>query len=278
LIGQNMQIQSAERIKYSHNPLAEVICQLRFADQIDLSKGVDESIVEQCHAAGYSEFSEETAFNVTIEVSHEPTVGMEPRSSSAAMRSFRFSTSDGHWQLVLFHDSLSLVCTNYSAWEDFLPRLVDAVGMFSRAYPGLVSNRLGLRYKDLIEREPLGLDGVPWCELIEPFMLGPLALGSLADGQKTEDAHVGLFVCQTAIRLDICNLVLQSSLLRSTDLAKVAFLIDADFFHDQDVSDELFVNSDVLVTQIEALHKSAGALFRRSITEKLHNALSPISI
>ena len=70
-------------------------------------------------------------------------------------------------------------------------------------------------------------------------------------------------------------LLLRSSLLTSIDGSKKAFLIDAEFFYDKNLEIDLLSNRDTLLSRLKTLHENAGALFRRSITERLHDALRP---
>jgi uncharacterized protein (TIGR04255 family) len=166
-----------------------------------------------------------------------------------------------------------LSCFSYQSWDVFYPKFLSLAKCFFANRTEVQPTRLGLRYKDLIEREPLGLDGCAWHELIAPFLLGPLAPNSLADEQVADESDVINFLAQSQFKLDDAMLLLQSSLLATADNERRAFLIDADFYHEGSIQQEVLNDSDLLLKQLESLHSNAGALFRRGITERLHDAL-----
>jgi uncharacterized protein (TIGR04255 family) len=267
-----MRIETSKRVVYEHNPLAEVVCQIQFGKQVDLSDVEKLALRGKMEAAGYPVFSEEISFGFSQQISVNGTA--EP-IAFPQVRVDHFSTEDGVWRVSIAGEFVALTCLKYSGWDKFLPRLLEAVRVLVATHPKAQPSRLGLRYKDVIERESVGLTGTPWHEVINPFLLGPLAPNALAEGQTPFEAEVGTFLSQTLLRLDHCMLLLQSSILSSTDGQRRAFLIDADFYNDSDLQSELLENADVLATRLEGLHASAGALFRRGITEKLHHALRP---
>lgn len=150
----------------------------------------------------------------------------------------------------------------------------ECADAFSNYCKAANTTRLGLRYRDVIEREPLNLAGTPWHELIRPFLLGPLSPVALNDLAPPEE-DVGSFISQATLRLNDCSLLLQGSLLTSVDGDTRAFLIDGDFFCEGNVDGDILSNKTNLAASLELLHNNAGVLFRRCITEKLHNALGP---
>jgi len=268
-----MRIESSERIVYEHNPLAEVVCQVRFERLDEMSDAVVDALKLEFAAEGYPGFFEETTFGI---VHHFGTDGgVQQPVALPQIRIRHFSSTDGAWKISICVDFVALTCLRYTSWGEFLPRLLAAAASFQLKYQGVVPLRLGLRYKDVIEREPLGLAGVAWHELIKPFLLGPLAPDALAEGQTATDADTESFLSQMSLRLNDAMLLLQSSLLTSVDGQRRAFLIDADFFNEGDLEPGLLTASELLLGRLDALHANAGALFRRGITERLHHALRP---
>lgn len=270
-----MKIAPTPRVVYAHNPLAEVVCQIRF-QRIELPVHALEGFERALNGRGYIHRQDEPSFNVMLEpaeVGSPPIPKMVPGDSI-----HHFLLPDGSVKVSLSPEFIAYTSTNYRSWDDYLPGLLAAVGVLNNQIGALGVVRIGLRYRDVIERSVLGLDGTPWHELIKPFILGPLADGALCEtGDVSEDAFENQ-VSQSLIRLDACSLLLQTSLLTSVTDASKAFLIDADFFHEMDVNEEcgdVSQSSETLVALLETLHGNAGALFRRAITEKLHYALSP---
>lgn len=273
-----MRIETFERVVYEHNPLAEVVCQIQFGGVEDLSEAEKETLLAAFTAASFPIFSEEVSFGFSQQILFDgastPTVAPITLPQS---RIFHYASSDGVWRVSIAGEFVALTCLKYIGWDSFLPRMLAVAHTFAAVRPNAEAKRLGLRYKDVIERERLGLVGTPWHELIEPFLLGPLAPNALAAGQILAEDEVGNFSSQTLIRLDHAMLLLQSSLLASLDGQRRAFLIDSDFFNEGDLESELLSNRHVLAARLEALHSGAGALFRRGITKRLHDALQPRS-
>ncbi|MDF5776546.1 TIGR04255 family protein [Pseudomonas syringae] len=270
-----MKIAPTPRVIYGKNPLAEVVCQIRF-QRLDLCNIVLERLQQTLKSRGYSERRDESSFNVVIEPVQEnsPPVPRIVEGDSI----HHFSLSDGSNKVSISQEFIAFTSTNYGRWDQYLPGLLQAMTDFNNEVGTLAVTRIGLRYRDVIERSVLGLEGTPWHELINPFLLGPLANVSLwEEGKLDEDAFENQ-VSQYVMRLEGCSLLLQTSLLTAVTDASKAFLIDADFFHEMDSNEECgnaATSSKELTALLETLHSNAGALFRRAITEKLHDALSP---
>ena len=271
-----MRIASSERVVYEHNPLAEVVCQVRFERLNELTE--DEIVTLRAEFAniGYTGFGEEVVFGFAQQIG---LGGLAPAAPVVLpqTRIRHFSSADGILRVSVCWEFVAFSCSKYSNWSDFSSRLTAAFLVFLRMKNDAKPVRLGLRYKDVIEREPLGLDGVPWHELIQTFLLGPLAPDALAPGQTIADADIGNFLSQTLLHLDDAMLLLQSSLLASRDGQRRAFLIDADFYCEGGHLGEILAKPEVLTTRLESLHSNAGALFRQGITRRLHDALRPSS-
>lgn len=267
-----MKISPTPRVIYKKNPLAEVVCQIRF-ERVTTLSGFSGQFYNALSALGYANKSEEISYNVVIDTLQQQVP--EPRTV-ASDTIVHLTKENDAWRVSISPEFLAFTCSNYRDWNGFLPEVVQVVELFSQSVNvPLVVTRLGLRYKDVIEREALGLAHVPWHELINPFLLGALALGALSDDESFDEEGVESQLSQSLLKLDDCKLLLQSSLLTSVINATKAFLIDADFFHELAGDEVLLRGGERLEGMLETLHVNAGALFRRGITEKLHGALGP---
>jgi uncharacterized protein (TIGR04255 family) len=269
-----MKIAASGRVVYQNNPLSEVICQLRFGRIVDFPDTKRDSLRNRYVALGYTNCGEEHSFGF------QQQFGPDGRSvhGPVAMPSVRIdhcTSVDGAWRVSFCPEFIAITCLRYSGWNEFLPRVLDVAREFVTEIVGIKPTRLGLRYRDVVEREPIGLEGVPWHELIQPFLLGPIAINALCDDQSPQEADVVSFLSQAQLKIDDSLLLLQSSLMSSIDGQRQAFLVDADFFHEESLENDLISNSSVLSSRLEKLHTNAGGLFRRSITERLHHALKP---
>lgn len=267
-----MKIQEYVRVRYKNNPIAEVVCQARFPTLPAFSESLPEELRGKLAAIGYTKELKEQTFSISM------AVGAGAQNSQKVSNIFHFDSEKLPHRVSVCSEFVALTCTKYSSWDEFRPLFIEAFMAVTGYLGGATPTRLGLRYKDLIEREPLGLDDVPWSELIAPFLLGPLAANSLFDDHATSDESLATFVSQATIRLDDCLLLLQSSLLRSMDGDRTAFLIDSDFFVEASEGTPLSGDREKMSEELTSLHTNAGSLFRRGITEKLHNALGPTTI
>ena len=272
-----MKIEPFDRVVYENNPLAEVICQARYSKGEEFSESLKLELRAQLHAAGYPNHSEEASIGFTQQVISAPDT-----SQGAAQIVFPRTTilhsisEDGAWKVSASAEFIALTCLKYTAWSDFLPRMLAIAQICQALLPSAIPTRVGLRYKDVVERESLGLEGVAWHELIQPFLLGPLVPNALAAGQMAAEEDIAGFATNALLRLEHGQAVLQSALLTSVSSLRRAFLIDADFYVEGDgVDSTLLADPSALTRELDLLHQNAGALFRRGITERLHHALKP---
>lgn len=271
-----MRIQSFDRVVYENNPLAEVICQIQFQRADSFTDDELGALKSSLAESGYTEFHEEMSISVSVPL--RPVSGKDSmRLEVPQTRVYHFSTPEGVWRASASAEFVALTCLKYLNWEDFAGRFIPLVKQISDMRQQVIPTRLGLRYKDLIEREALGLGGVPWHELVAPFLLGPLWPDALADGQAPDESEVLNSSAQSLLKLDSSMLHLQSALLTSAQNNQRAFLVDADFFLDQNLPSNLVTELVTLKAKLDTLHINAGALFRRGITERLHHALKPFA-
>jgi uncharacterized protein (TIGR04255 family) len=272
-----MKIDASERVVYAHNPLAEVVCQVQF----DALPALTQAEVAALQARfstdmGHSVYQVEELTQVEYQVTFDGTAPAFSQQALPANKIHHFLSADGFWRVSFCATFMALTCLKYSKWEEFRPVFFNAIDCFGDVLKTARVSRVGLRYKDVIEREPLGLAGVAWHELIKPFMLGPLNPDALADEQTLTENDIGSLVSQYVLHLESCKLLLQSSLLMSLDGQRKAFLIDMDFFNDHAPAlEQTITNRASLIDQLNILHGHAGDLFRRCIKEKLHDALRP---
>ena len=128
--------------------------------------------------------------------------------------------------------------------------------------------RIGLRYRNLLNRKELGLsEECGWNELINSDLLGILGVPSLAANVvgASSEVEVGLAEVPGA-------LVKLRHALAETEDADDVYLIDADFFTTDQRGAE-----DVIGT-LDSFHTTAGNLFRWVISDRLHAALDPSPI
>lgn len=270
-----MIISPTTRVMYEHNPLAEVLCQIRFENIDNCGEILDAGLRHELIGMGYpvQTKEQELSFNFVMNPGEEPTLPPRPLPTTLI---YHFSSEDNVWKVSFSDTFIAVTCSAYQSWEQFKPRIKKTAEVLHNFLPSTRCVRIGLRYKDIIEREPLGLTGTPWSRLISPFLLGPLCIGALSDETVLSEEETENFISQAQLNLDDCKLLLQSSLLTSADNSTRAFLIDADFFDSIEEDQQNFLAAHGKLDEcLNVLHNNAGALFRRAITEELHAALRP---
>lgn len=253
-----------DRCHYGSNPLAEVICQLRFPEILAVSAG-DPVEFQEAIRADYPIFlrrQEIPAPRLTGIPGNMAVQNQKP------ITNYQFSSADGHWRVNLTNKFISLTCTNYTTWEAFAAHLDKPLAAFIQIYKPAHFERVGLRYLNFISRTSLGLEGVPFRELIRPCYLGPLAEADVAEIATTRCS----VDCELTIRGG-CRAKLHAGpgLVKRGGMEdkEVKFIFDQDLF----MTGQLQLN--LAVGALQTLHSQADSIFRGAITDKLHEAMEP---
>ena len=252
------------RCIYRHNPLAEVICQLRFPEILAIGARPPVDFQEAIR-------NEFPLYNPKQEVSAPKITGIPGHFSlenRPATVNYQFSSSDGVWRVNLTSKFISLSCSRYTCWEDFARRLDKPLAAFIQVYKPAHFERVGLRYLNFISRKSLELEDVPFASLIESCYLGPLAESDVAE-QAFVRCNIDI---ETAIRGG-CRLKLHAG----PGLIKKPGQVDNEikFIFDQD----LFMPGNIPVNHsagaLQTLHSQSYSIFRGAITDVLHEAMGP---
>ena len=184
------------------------------------------------------------------------------------MINHQFVSRDGKWRVNLTGRFISLSCNSYSGWEDFAARLDKPLASFIQIYKPAYFERVGLRYLNFISRQKLGLEGVPFRELIAPCYLGPLGEEDVAEAgvsRSSVDAELSLRGgCRAKIHAGP-GMTKQNG---QSD-KEVKFVFDQDLY----MPGQLQLN--LAVGALQTLHHQADSLFRGAITDRLHDAMEP---
>lgn len=252
------------RCHYRVNPLAEVICQLRFPEILSISTNPPAEFQDAIRDA-FPQFlrrMESPAPKLTG-VPGNMTLQNQPASVN-----YQFSSADGVWRINLTGKFISLACSRYTTWEDFAARLDKPLAAFIKIYKPAYFERVGLRYVNFISRFDLGLEGIPFSKLIAPCYLGPLG-----DADVPESAVTRCSIdTEMAIRGG-CRVKIHAGpgmVKRGTKQdTEVKFIFDQDLY----LPGQLPVN--LSTGALQTLHAQANALFRGAITDQLHDAMEP---
>lgn len=258
---------SEKRCRYGAHPLAEVICQFRFPEILAVSAR-DPVEFQEAIRAEFPQFLRRQELPV-------PRIGGVPGALAVQkpqpVTNFQFSSPDGVWRVNLTNRFISLTCTAYTSWEDFAAHLDKPLAAFIQIYKPAYFERVGLRYLNFVSRTRLGLEGVPFSELIVPCYLGPLAEADVA-----ENAAVRCSVDSEVILRGGCRAKIHAGpgLVKrgGKEDQEVKFIFDQDLY----MPGQLPLN--LAVGALHTLHHQANSIFRGAITERLHEAMEPEEI
>ena len=250
---------------YRANQIAEVICQLRFPEIL--------SIGTTAPAAFQDAIRDEFPQFIRRQDLPAPKITGMPGHLSLENQpgviNYQFSSADGTWRVNLTSRFISLTCNRYSSWEDFAKKLDKPLAAFIQIYKPAYFERIGLRYLNFISRYELGLEGVPFSQLIAPCYLGPLMEEDVQEANSTR--------CNIDAELNIrggCRLKVHAGpgFVKKNGKSdqEVKFIIDQDLFMPGQVPVNLSAGA------LQTLHAQAWSIFRGAITDQLHNAMDPI--
>ena len=149
---------------YRANQIAEVICQLRFPEILSIGASAPAAFQDAIR----DEFPQ---FIRRQDLPAPKITGMPGHLSlenQPGVINYQFSSADGTWRVNLTSRFISLTCNRYSSWEDFAMKLDKPLAAFIQIYKPAYFERIGLRYLNFISRYELGLEGVPFLQLIAP--------------------------------------------------------------------------------------------------------------
>lgn len=244
-------ISQEQRCVYNKNPLAEVICQLRFPEILTVEANIPAAFQEEIRS---------------VFPRYIPRKEGAPNGKQT--NNYLFSTADGSWRVNLTSKFISLSCSRYTRWEEFASMLDKPLAAFIKVYQPAYFERIGLRYMNFISRSALELEGVPFKELIQPCYLGILAEEDVAE---TAPARCSVDV-DTALKGG-CRVKLHAGPGKVSHGGKpdpeVKFILDMDLYMGGNVP----VN--VSAGALQALHGQSYGIFRGAITDTLHDAMEP---
>lgn len=254
-----------DRCHYRSNQIAEVICQLRFPEIL--------SIGTTAPAAFQDAIRDEFPQFIRRQDLPAPKITGMPGHLSLENQpgviNYQFSSADGTWRVNLTSRFISLTCNRYSSWEDFAKKLDKPLAAFIQIYKPAYFERIGLRYLNFISRYELGLEGVPFSQLIVPCYLGPLMEEDVQEANSTR--------CNIDAELNIrggCRLKVHAGpgFVKKNGKSdqEVKFIFDQDLFMPGQIPVNLSAGA------LQTLHAQAWSIFRGAITDQLHNAMDPI--
>jgi uncharacterized protein (TIGR04255 family) len=252
----------APRVMYERNPLVEVICQVRFPPVLKIETQLPDAFQERIREM-FPVYNESSGPFGNIELPPE-FLQLVRNAMPASLQKGpgAFTTEDGKWTVTLAKDFLALSTKEYKKWDDFRGHLEPALSALQAVYSPAFYTRTGLRYRDVIRRSKLGLQGEQWRDL-----LGHELSGELRDAQVAD--CVTEIATQTLIRLPEYDAKVRLQHGLTTEDGETCYVIDHDLFTERKTEDQN------VFTTLRFFNIQAHRLFRWCITDRLHNAMGP---
>lgn len=255
------------RCLYLNNQLGDVICQLRFPEILSIGANIPVAFQDAIR----DEYPQYTALQETPAPKLTGAPGSFKVENQPATVNYQFVSEDGVWRINLTSRFISLACARYTSWEEFARKLDKPLVAFIQIYKPAYFERVGLRYLNFFSRGALGLNDVPFSELINPIYLGPLA------DEEVSEAQSGRCTVEAELNLKAgCRLKLHTG----PGMIKRGGQPDQElkFIFDQDLFLPGKVPVNMTTGALSTLHSQAYSIFRGAITDTLHDAMVPTPI
>ena len=246
-----------ERVKYRKSALREVVFQVRFPSILKIDAEIPSEFQEAVRQK-YPLFTDrlnETSVNIN---GQEQTI--------IKNHNYEFVSADGKTKVNLTSSFLAVSTLDYDRWEVFKSDCETVYEILLRVYRPSVTQRIGLRYKDLITRSLWNLQHLSWKELIKEHELGVLA-------ELPEDK-----VNRYSFDIEIAS---EDNVIEHRHFELVrdqqtplenSFLIDCDYFT------QGIIPCDIVFQSAEPLHDHSSNFIRSIITDALNTAMEPETI
>lgn len=255
------------RCVYHKNQLGEVICQLRFPEILTIEANVPAQFQEAIRAdfPRYSVRKEAPAPKLA------GTPGNLMLQNQPQSNNYQFVSVDGRWRVNLTSKFISLACARYTSWEEFAAMLDKPLAAFIQIYRPAFFERVGLRYLNFISRNALGLDGIPFRDLITEKYLGILADEEVQEASTSRCSVDAEFSIRGGCRAKIHagpGMVKRNGQQDN----EIKFIFDQDLY----MAGNIPVNHSA--GSLQTLHAQADSIFRGAITDTLHDAMEPRNV
>jgi uncharacterized protein (TIGR04255 family) len=252
-----MRFPDRERVIYKHNPLVEVVAQIRFSRLLEIEQQLPVEF-QKTLAPSYPFLETRDSLSVRVAPSNQaPEVGRNAL--------YDFVTSDRQVRLTLASTSIAVTTPAYVKWGKFRPHIETALRALSDTYHPPVFTRIGLRYVNAVERDVLQLGNLPWRDLIHAPLLG--LLGS----DEIDIADITQHNSAAVVSLARGMVTIRCGLAENSETKTKAYLIDNDFFINEQLSSDI---NDALRI-FDEFNAESGRAFRWCIKDQLHTALGP---
>ena len=252
------------REEYRNNPIEEVICQFRFPPILKIGTTTPAEF-QDCIRTQFPLYQAQDALppipNQVREMLSQ--VGVENLLGSQLPRVHQFATEDGASDVSLQTDSITLRVIDYERWDAFREQLESIERSFRTIYKPQFYSRVGLRYRDVIVREKLGLDDVAWSELLNDDLVG---FAGHEESSKLVTFATAI-VQMNLPEIEDALLTMQHGFQGQSEELPSAYFIDTD------IAIEKRTNPDDVFPLLDQFNRTTGNIFRWAVSDTLRDAM-----
>lgn len=264
--------ESKPRSRYAKCPLTEVVCQLRFPAILSIDKDLPAQFQEQVRT-DYPEYTANIERQQQVDFVATPAGLITQPAIQQESMNHSFTSADGEWRINLTGSFLALSTSAYDKWEDFRDRLWLPVEALARSYSPAYYTRVGLRYVDVYDRKKLGLQEVPWKDLLNEQILGMAAAPSDESDIQTVSQYAEIKLDEyDAIMRVVTGLGAAPGGLNQP--AQDAFVVDTDTFSMR----RFPIGKDGIEGCLNFMHDNSTDYGRWMVSKKLFEAMKPEKI
>jgi uncharacterized protein (TIGR04255 family) len=237
-------------------PLAEVICQVRFAPILRIVEGLP-SAYQELLRARFPKFARRDPLRIEIK-------GIVSLPAAPLPNEFVCETADGQSNAALGVDFVALSTQKYSHWESFAADLGIILRAFEQVYGPTLATRIGLRYINGLRLANTGTDSLD--SLVD--FLNPELTHFYRNPAWSPPEKVASLVL---LREDNESLALRIG-VESTPEARV--VLDYDYY--TELSNPTEMKADLILETVSHYHQMIYNAFRWSIREEKIDIFRPV--
>lgn len=245
------------RVMYNKNPLAEVIYQLRFPTILSINASDPVAFQDKIRTKFpfYQKLINQNEININ---GVKQTLGKDIN--------YEFVSHDKGTKINLTSSFLAVSSVKYNRWEFFRKLAEEVRAAFEEVYQPPFYIRIGLRYRDVIDRQSLALEDKGWTELIQPHILGTI---NESNQNSLKQWIVNCEFTDPATKVQTRQIF---QLSQKVGTSYLVIILDCDYFILDTIQRETVLNLS------NVLHDKSSTFIRSAITGTLHNAMGPIDL
>jgi uncharacterized protein (TIGR04255 family) len=240
-----------------HAPLIYVVAQVRFSAVVAIEKYVPE-IQEQLRHKGFPRFLKAQVQEMALQIDAAPKFSTSDR--------FEFQDKDASIGIVLQSNSVAVHTNRYLNYESFEEHIKTALMAVNRVVGISLSERIGLRYVNLIRLK----SNEAWREYLHEGLLGLDSASAGVENWLSNSQFIGKTeVGQLAVRCSRSSQpfpldLLTNTLAYSLELPKDEIVTTLDFDHYiEQITDFKVAKA---ISTLEQLHESLDQVFMAAVT------------